>query len=134
MDVILHARPLIDGAAEGGLLLLGAPISFWGGVDPRTGRVTHPGHPDHGRSLSGKIVALPGAIGSSSSSAVMLELLHNGKAPAGLLMASADAILAVGVVVAREMGYGSIPVFVCPVAPLAGRTALRLSPGGIVEG
>ena len=35
---------------------------------------------------------MPGAVGSSSSSAVMLELLREDNAPAAILMASADAI------------------------------------------
>ena len=40
----------------------------------------------------------------------MLELLRNRCAPAALLMGRIDAILALGVVVGREMGYGAIPV------------------------
>jgi predicted aconitase with swiveling domain len=101
---------LLPGAARGPLLRLGKPISFWGGVDPWTGRITDPRHPDHDRVIGGTILALPGTIGSSSSSAVMLELLAGGRAPAALLLAEADAILTLGVVVGGEMGYGTIPV------------------------
>jgi predicted aconitase with swiveling domain len=101
---------LLPGAAEGPLLRLGKPISFWGGVDPWTGRITDPRHPDHDKVIGGTILALPATIGSSSSSAVMLELLAGGRAPAALLLAEPDAILTLGVVVGREMGYGAIPV------------------------
>lgn len=89
---------------------LRAPISFWGGVDPASGRICDPRHPDHGAAVAGTVLAVPATIGSSSSSAVMLELLHGGKAPAALLLGEVDAILTLGVIVAREMGYPVIPV------------------------
>lgn len=107
---IAEARILIAGEGEGPLLRLGAPISFWGGVDPKTGRIVDPRHPDHGASIAGTILAVPTTVGSSSSSSVMLELMRDGAAPAALLLGAVDAILTLGVVVAREMGYGSIPV------------------------
>lgn len=134
MAVIAQGRPLIDGEAEGPLLLLRAPISLWGGVVPATGTISRPDHPDYGRVITGTILALPATIGSSSSSAIMLELVHNGTAPAGILMARPDAILAIGVVVAREMGWGSIPVFVCALDRLGGHGTIRLLPGGAIEG
>ena len=107
----LSARQvLVAGRADGPLLRLAAPISFWGGVDPDSGAIIDPRHPDCGAPIAGTVLALPSAIGSSSSSAVMLELLRNRHAPAVLLMGRIDAILALGVVVGREMGYGEIPV------------------------
>jgi len=108
----LQASPQIAGRAEGELLRLAKPISFWGGVDPKSSRISDPRHPDHGREIGGKILVLPGMIGSSSSSYIMLELMAIRRAPAGLVLAEPDAILALGVVVAREMDYGSIPVLV----------------------
>lgn len=114
-----EARILIPGEAEGPLLRLSAPISFWGGVDPKSGRIADPRHPDHGRSIAGTVLAVPATIGSSSSSAVMLELMRGGRAPAALLLGAVDAILTLGVVVAREMGYGSIPVLAASSEALA---------------
>ena len=103
-------RVLVAGEATGTVLRLAAPISFWGGVDPATGRITDPRHPDHGASITGHILVLPATIGSSSSSAIMLELLANGHGPAALILGHADAILVLGVLVADEMGHGTIPV------------------------
>jgi predicted aconitase with swiveling domain len=110
--VKLAAVPQIAGRAEGEVLKLARPISFWGGVDPKTGRISDPRHPDHDRELAGRILVLPGMIGSSSSSYIMLELMAIGRAPAALVLAEPDAILGLGVVVAKEMNYGSIPVVV----------------------
>ncbi len=108
------------GEAEGRLLRLAAPISFWGGVDPITGCVCDPRHPDHGNCISHRVLAIGATIGSSSSSAIMLELLRNGTAPAALLLARHDAILVLGVLVARELGYPTIPVVELTSAALAG--------------
>ena len=129
----LAAEALIDGAAEGAVLKLAAPVSFWGGVDPATGKITAYPHPDHGALIAGKVLVLPGTIGSSASSAIMLELLHAGRAPAALVLPETDAILALGVVIAREMGYPTIPVLRAPPAPFETGTHARIAPGGRIE-
>jgi predicted aconitase with swiveling domain len=89
----------------GEALILTAPISFWGGVDPKTGRIADVRHPQHGQSIAGKVLFLAGTIGSSSASAVLLELVKNGHAPAALVLHEADAILLLGLIAAREMGW-----------------------------
>ncbi|MGN6146702.1 MAG: aconitase X swivel domain-containing protein [Mesorhizobium sp.] len=91
--------------ATGESLILTAPISFWGGVDAKTGRIADVRHPQHGESIADKVLVLPGTIGSSSASAVLLELVHNGHAPAALVLHEPDAILLLGLIVAREMGW-----------------------------
>ena len=103
--VCVHA-----GSGRGPLLVLERPVSFWGGVDPETGRITDPRHPQHGKRVGGRILVMERAIGSSSSSAIMLELLRNDVAPAAIVIGSADAILVLGILVAEEMSYPSIPL------------------------
>lgn len=108
----MKADMLVPGrTATGKALVLTAPISFWGGVDPRTARIADVRHPQHGRSIAGRVLFLPGTIGSSSASAVLLELVHAGIAPAALVLHEPDAILLLGLVVAREMGL-EVPVAV----------------------
>ncbi len=106
----MTGRPLVPGEASGRLLRLTHPISFWGGVDPVAGEIVDPRHPQYGARLAGCVMAIPSAVGSSSSSAIMLELLREGTAPAAILMGRADAILALGAVVAGELGYATIPI------------------------
>lgn len=102
----IQADILVEGSAgRGQALVLGAPISFWGGVDPKSGRVADVRHPDHGASIAGRVLFLPGTIGSSSAAAVLLELAHNGHAPAALVLHEPDAILLLGLIVAKEMGW-----------------------------
>ncbi len=102
----LRADILVSGpGAEGDALVLSAPISFWGGVDPASGRIVDVRHPQHGAVIGGSVLFLPGTIGSSSASAVLLELVHAGKAPAAIIMHEPDAILLLGLIVAREMAW-----------------------------
>ena len=132
---MVTARSLVAGEAAGPLLRLTHPISFWGGVDPVRGTIADPRHPQYGTSIAGTELLVPLAIGSSSSSAIMLELLREKTAPAAILMGQADAILALGVVVGQELGYTPIPVLEVEMSALEGvrdGTLLEVS-GGSVE-
>lgn len=106
----LGVRVLVPGEGEGDVLHLEADLSFWGAIDPLTGTVIDHRHPQHGESVAGKIITLRRSIGSSSGSAILLETLHRGCGPAGIILGEADQILTLGAVVAREMGYARIPV------------------------
>lgn len=102
----MKAEILVSGeAAEGQALVLSAPISFWGGVNPKTGLIADVRHPEHGVSIAGKVLCLPGTIGSSSAAAVLLELVSANLAPAAIVLHEPDAILLLGLIVAQEMGY-----------------------------
>lgn len=100
---------ILPGTAEGRALKL-PTLSLWGGVDPLTGTLTDPALPHCGESVAGRVLMIAEPVGSSSSSAVLLELLHGGRAPAAIVLGRADAIVALGVLVAREMGWATIPI------------------------
>ncbi len=110
---------ILAGSGAGPLVVLAKPISLWGGVEPSTGRIIDPRHPDHGKDISGSVLVLPATIGSSSSSAIMLELLRQRHAPAAVVLGRVDAILTLGIIVAREMGYPAIPVITLAAEDLA---------------
>lgn len=103
-------RVLVGGAARGAVLRLEAPISLWGGVDARTGRIIEPRHPQYGEQVAGKILVLAATRGSSSSSTVLAELLRTGNGPAGIVLGTPDSILQVGSLVASHL-YGAV----CPI-------------------
>ena len=86
-------------------MALTAPISFWGGVNPKTGEIADVRHPEHGRSISGRALLIPATVGSSSAAAVLLELVHAGLAPSAIVLHEPDAILLLGLIVAKEMGH-----------------------------
>ncbi len=97
------------GPARGPALVLDQPISFWGGVDPATGRISDVRHPQYGQPVTGTVLFVPATIGSSSASAVLMELVHRERAPAAIVLHAPDAILLLGLVVAREMGWPAPP-------------------------
>ncbi|MCP4769618.1 MAG: DUF126 domain-containing protein [Gammaproteobacteria bacterium] len=101
---------LFAGEASGEVLRFDAPISFWGGVNPSTAMVSLGGHPQLGESIDGKILVISNLIGSSSSSAVVLELLYRNIGPKALILGSGDAILPIGVLIASQMGWTTCPV------------------------
>jgi predicted aconitase with swiveling domain len=98
-DVLLPGR-----AVEATAMALTAPISFWGGVNPKTAEITDARHPEYGQRIAGRVLLIPATIGSSSAAAILLELVHAGLAPAAVVLHEPDAILLLGLIVAREMG------------------------------
>ena len=110
----LTGEALTPGQARGMTLVLDEPISFWGGVDENTGRVTDTRHPQSGASVAGMILVLQCGRGSSSSSSVLAECLRNGVGPAAIVLAEPDPILALGALVAGELYGTEIPVVVVP--------------------
>jgi predicted aconitase/predicted aconitase with swiveling domain len=105
-----HARSLLAGVADGPVVATAEPLSFWGGVDPATGRVIDIRHPLHGVSLGGAILLMPTSRGSCSGSGVLLELALTGRAPAALVFCEAEDVLTLGALVASEMFGRSLPV------------------------
>lgn len=109
-----QAQVLVGGAAEGRALVLAQPLSLWGGLDPETGLIIDQRHPSVGQNVHGRVLVLPAGRGSSSASSILLEAVRLGKAPAAIITAETDAILALGAAVAREMYDRSPPVLVLP--------------------
>lgn len=132
MVITTKAATLFDGETQGKLLKLQAPICFWGGLDAATGRISDPKHPDHGKNVTGKILTLPSIVGSSSSSQILLELLLNQKQPKAIILGEADAIIAMAVLVGREMGFGTIPILQGRIDQLTTGQWLEIKNGGHV--
>lgn len=110
---------LVEGRADGEVFALAEPLSFWGGFDSAQGTVIDHRHPDKGACLSGNIVVVEAARGSSSGSSVLAEAIRLGTAPAAFVLSSRDAILAVGAEVARELYGRDCPVVMVDEATLA---------------
>jgi len=106
----LRAEVLMPGPAiTAETLVLTAPISFWGGVDPKSGSIADPRHPEFAQGISSRALLIPETVGSSSAAAILLELVHAGLAPAAIILHEPDAILLLGLIVAKEMGM-PIPI------------------------
>jgi uncharacterized protein len=104
---------------RGRALVLQEPLSLWGGMDPATGELIDAHHPQRGASLAGRVVVMTSGRGSSSSASVLAEAVRAGVAPAAILLAEPDLILAIGSAVAEELYGRAVPVLVVPAARLA---------------
>ncbi|HET7010336.1 MAG TPA: DUF126 domain-containing protein [Anaerolineales bacterium] len=103
MERLARARLLVGTAAEGEALVSPEPLSFWGGYDHLTGEIIDRRHPLTGARAAGRILALPYARGSSTTTAVLLEAVRAGTAPAAILTTEADTFFALASIVAEEM-------------------------------
>jgi len=118
---------LAEGEATGQALVLREPLSLWGGVDPATGLIIDARHPQRGASVSGRVLVMPAARGSSSSSSVLAEAVRAGTAPAAILLGEPDLILAVGAAVADELYGRRVPIVHIGLADLE-----RIPDGAVV--
>ena len=108
----IEGRALVEGEASGAVLHLEEPLSFWGGLDPATGRIVDRRHPNFGNSVTGTILAMPSGRGSSSSSSVLAEAIRAETGPSGIVMALPDGIVALGAMIAAELYGVVVPVMV----------------------
>jgi predicted aconitase with swiveling domain len=134
MSVSGADRLLVAGEAAGIALVLDEPLSFWGGLDAASGAIIDRHHPQRGDVVSGRVLVMPAGRGSSSSSSVLAEAIRAGTGPVAIVLRTADTIVALGAVVAREL-YGRVcPVVVAPGAAdgIATGDLIAISPDGAV--
>ncbi len=130
---VVRCRLLVGGAAAGPVLRLDEPLSLWGGLDPRSGAIIDRRHPQRGERVTGTVLAMAAGRGSSSASSVLLEAVRAATAPAAILLAEVDGVLALGALVARELYDAGPPVAVVPAARFAELTTgteVELRPSG----
>jgi predicted aconitase with swiveling domain len=96
----LQGRIIKAGSAIGQALVSPAPIGFLGGVDPETGLVIEPGHPLEGSCVTGRVLVFPTGKGSTVGSYTLYRMAREGTAPAAIINADSEAIVAVGAIIA----------------------------------
>ena len=85
MPYQIQAEIVIAGAAKGVALVSSEPLSFWGGYDAQTGEIVDRRHPLSGQIAAGKVLVLPFTKGSSTTTAILLEAVRTGNAPAAIV-------------------------------------------------
>ncbi|MGQ9759497.1 MAG: DUF126 domain-containing protein [Candidatus Methanomethylicaceae archaeon] len=88
-------------SGEGRAIVSTQGISFFGGVDPKTGIVREKGHELCGQDITGKVLVFPRGKGSTVGSYVLYQLRKNGHAPAGIVNVETEAIIATGCILAE---------------------------------
>jgi len=96
---VLTGRVIKAGRAEGVALVSSEPISFFGLVDAETGTVIEKGHPLEGQSVAGRVLVFPTGKGSTVGSYSLYRLAKAGRAPAAIINAQSETIVAVGAII-----------------------------------
>ena len=97
--MILTGRKISKGLAEGEVVKSSSPISFLGGVDPKTGIVMDKNSSAFGKSVKDKIFVFPMGKGSTVGSYVIYQLKKNGAAPLAIINREAETIVSVGAII-----------------------------------
>lgn len=105
-----QGKVVIQGEAQGMALVSREPISFWGGYDWKTGEIIDRRHELSGSIAAGKVLAIPFTRGSSTTTAVLLEAIRAGTAPAAILTTDVDFFFALASVVADELYSSPLPL------------------------
>jgi predicted aconitase with swiveling domain len=105
-----RGRKIAAGVAEGEALVTKMGVSFYGGVDPQSGCIVEKGHELEGQSIAGKVLVFPTGKGSTVGSYTLYRLKKAGLAPAAIVNAEAEAITAVGCIIADIPCVDHIPI------------------------
>jgi predicted aconitase with swiveling domain len=119
VGIRVSGRLIAPGRARGAAFVLDEPLSLWGGLDPATGVIRERRHPQHGAVVTGRVLVMPAARGSSSSASILAEAVRAGTAPAAIVLGAPDLILALGAAVAEELYGTQLPILVLPPEELA---------------
>lgn len=136
MGLLISGRPLVAGEAEGALLVGREPLSFWGGFDHTTGEIIDRRHPLSGQNGAGRVLALPHSRGSSTTTAVLLEAVRAGTAPAALLTTGDDTFFALAAIAAEEMfgrGFPVVRIAASDLDRLASGDTVRVTADGTIR-
>ena len=131
----MKAKVVVAGEAQGELLVSRQAISFWGGLRAQTGELIDRRHDRCGENIAGKVFAFPYEKGSSTGSAILLESVRVGKAPAALILTKTPPVLALGSIIARELYGHAVPILVVSEEEFAkledGAVATAAKDGGL---
>ena len=97
----LEGRKIYKGSVEAEAIVTKDNISFYGGVDPDTGKVVEVGHELEGQSITGKVLVFPTGKGSTVGSYTLYRMKKNNTAPVAIVNKQIDTIIAVGCIISE---------------------------------
>jgi predicted aconitase with swiveling domain len=126
-DLRLRGRVIYRGRGEGDALVASQPISFYGGIDPNSGRIIERGHELEGEFVKGKVLVFPHGKGSTVGSYVLYRLAKTGVAPSAIINERCETIVAVGAIISGIPCVDKIDI-----SKIRPNTRVRVS-GGTVQ-
>ncbi len=98
--MIIKARAIVKGYAEGYVIITTQPINFLAMID-KNGIIIDKSHELYKQSIRDKILIFPNAIGSSVGAYTIYRLKRDNLAPKGMICKEADIITASGCAIAN---------------------------------
>ena len=90
----LYGKTVNPGECEGEAVVTNVPFSFYGELDPSTGKVPSPIHELFGQSLKDKILVTPTGKGSTVNPIIAWHAMKAGNNPKAIICIEAEAIIA----------------------------------------
>ncbi|MEM2546440.1 MAG: DUF126 domain-containing protein [Candidatus Bathyarchaeia archaeon] len=97
--IMLKAKPVSKGKAEGEAIVTKMPISITGGLNPYNGKIVEKGHELEGQSVAGKILVFPHGKGSTTGPWQFYVAYKRGNAPKAIINVKAEAVVAVSAII-----------------------------------
>ena len=97
----MKGRIIMKGKTQAEALVTSQPISFYGGVDPKTSQRLEKGHELQGKLVKGKILVFPTGKGSTVGSYTLYRMKKNNTAPAGIINKDCETVVAVGAIISE---------------------------------
>ena len=110
MGPFIQSDILVAGEAEGEVLFLQEPLSFWGGFNPENGEIIDTHHPQYQQVVTDKILIVVSSRGSAGTPGGIAETLRNGSGPAAFVLVERDVNIGVGTLVANRLYQMQVPV------------------------
>ncbi len=135
----LKGRAVAGRRGEGQALVSTMPINFTAAftkphnlIPSRRAEVRDRHHDLFGSNLAGRVLVFPACIGSTFTGMILMQLMSEGKAPAGIVVQHADSLLVSGAVLAQVWFTRGVPVVEYPAADLFDR--IRTGDRVVVDG
>ena len=125
--ITLRGRGVIPGTVEGQALVCPKSITGWGGIDPKTGIIKEYENVNRGKSISGKILDMPGSKGSNGWSVYFGAARVEGTAPLGWIFTRIDSSAGVAAAVLRIPTVVDFPADQDPCALIKTGDRVRLN-------
>lgn len=112
--MVVEGTPILAGSCSGPVVFTDAPLSFWGGVNAVDGRVVDTHHPLEWTVLTDKILVMPRTRGSSTTSAVLLEMIRANTAPKAIITSQLDPLLTLGALIGKKLYQRTVVMLSVP--------------------
>jgi len=96
---VIYFPPELE-EVEGEAIVSKSPLSFYGGIDAKSGIVIERGHELEGKNVRDRILVFPNGKGSTVGSYVIYGLKKNGFAPKAIINKETETIVATGAILA----------------------------------